>query len=50
MPALRRTVMVMDLVSSSAEPLTAADITRALKLPKSTAHGLFAVMQELNLW
>ncbi|MFN3498736.1 MAG: IclR family transcriptional regulator [Pannonibacter indicus] len=49
MPALRRTVMVMDLIASSTTPLTAADITRALKLPKSTAHGLFAVMQELNL-
>lgn len=49
MPALRRTVMVLDLIAGSPAPMTAADITRALKLPKSTAHGLFAVMQELNL-
>lgn len=48
-PALRRTVLILDLVSASSTPLNAADITRALKLPKSTAHGLLNVMQELNL-
>ena len=48
-PALRRTVLILDLISASPTPLNAADITRALSLPKSTAHGLLNVMQELNL-
>ncbi len=48
-PALRRSVLILDLVAGSPTPLTAAEITRALSLPKSTAHGLLNVMMELNL-
>lgn len=48
-PALRRAVRILDLVAGSAKSLTAAELTRALDLPKSTAHGLLAVMTELDL-
>lgn len=48
-PALRRTVLIMDLVASAPSAPTAADITRATGLPKSTAHGLLNVMMELGL-
>ncbi|MGP4689693.1 IclR family transcriptional regulator [Agrobacterium pusense] len=48
-PALRRAVMILDLVAKADTALLAADITRALSLPKSTAHGLMNVMIELNL-
>ncbi len=48
-PALRRTVLILDLIAASPSPLTAAEITHMLKLPKSTAHGLLNVMLELNL-
>ncbi|WP_313618833.1 helix-turn-helix domain-containing protein, partial [Agrobacterium sp.] len=45
-PALRRAVRILDLVSGSPRNLTAAELTRVLDLPKSTAHGLLAVMTE----
>lgn len=48
-PALRRSVLILDLVASAGSPLSATDITRALALPKSTAHGLLNVMLELGL-
>ncbi len=48
-PALRRAVALLDMVSSSGGTLTAAEITRNAGLPKSTVHGLLAVMVELNL-
>lgn len=48
-PALRRAVMILDLVAKADKTLVAADIARALSLPKSTAHGLLNVMFELNL-
>lgn len=48
-PALRRAVRILDLVSRSPGTLTAAEVTRVLDLPKSTAHGLLAVMTELDL-
>lgn len=48
-PALRRAVDVLDLVAGSGRRMTAADIARTLGLPKSTAHGLFAAMVELDL-
>lgn len=48
-PALRRAVRILDLVSGSPRNLTAAELTRVLDLPKSTAHGLLAVMTELDL-
>lgn len=48
-PALRRAVQILDLVAASAQKLTPAEITRIMSLPKSTAHGLIAVMCELGL-
>lgn len=47
-PALRRAVQILDLLALG-KRLHAADITRAMGLPKSTAHGLLAVMAELKL-
>ncbi|MDF7658968.1 IclR family transcriptional regulator [Erwiniaceae bacterium L1_54_6] len=48
-PALRRAVTIMDLVAASGDGLTAAEITRHLALPKSTAHGQLNVLTELGL-
>ncbi len=48
-PALRRAVRVLDFVENSKRAPTAADITRALCLPKSTAHGLIAAMLDEGL-
>ncbi|WP_188575108.1 IclR family transcriptional regulator [Azorhizobium oxalatiphilum] len=48
-PALRRAVRVLDFVGAAPHPPHAADIARALGLPKSTAHGLIACMVELEL-
>ncbi len=48
-PALRRAVLILDLIAKADRPLLAADIARLLDLPKSTAHGLLSVMLELDL-
>lgn len=48
-PALRRAVDILDLVAGSKKRLNAAEITKTLGLPKSTAHGLLAAMVDLNL-
>ncbi|TMV21065.1 IclR family transcriptional regulator [Rhizobium sp. Td3] len=48
-PALRRAVRILDMVAGSPQHLTAAELTRLMELPKSTAHGLLAVMVELDL-
>lgn len=48
-PALRRAVRVLDLVKAATRPPLAADIARQLELPRSTVHGLLAVMVELGL-
>lgn len=48
-PALRRAVRILDMVANSGQTPTAAELTRLLDLPKSTAHGLLAVMVELDL-
>lgn len=48
-PALRRAARILDLLADTGRPLTAAEITRILDFPKSTAHGLLAVMTELDL-
>lgn len=48
-PALRRAVRILDFVSAAGAPPTAADLARALGLPKSSAHGLLATMLELGL-
>lgn len=48
-PALRRAVRILDHVGSANAPLTAAEITRALALPKSSAHGLISALLDLGL-
>lgn len=40
---------ILDLVGSSETPPNAAEITRILALPRSSAHGLIGVMTELGL-
>lgn len=39
-PALERTIRILDLLTQAQQPLTGAEITKALNLPRSTAHGL----------
>lgn len=48
-PALRRAVRVLDYVAAAPRRPTAAEITRALDLPKSSAHGLLGAMADLQL-
>ncbi|MBS0959444.1 IclR family transcriptional regulator [Acetobacter thailandicus] len=48
-PALRRAVRVLDMVRGASHPPLAADVARQLGLPRSTTHGLLAVMVELGL-
>lgn len=48
-PALRRAVRILDLVTAAPSPPTAAEIARALGLPRSTAHGLIGAMVDLGL-
>ncbi|MFT9014869.1 MAG: IclR family transcriptional regulator [Acetobacter sp.] len=48
-PALRRAVRILDLVKAASRPPLAADVARQLELPRSTVHGLLAVMAELGL-
>ncbi|SHO63399.1 transcriptional regulator, IclR family [Pseudoxanthobacter soli DSM 19599] len=48
-PALRRAVRILDLVTAAPAPPTAAEIARALGLPRSTAHGLIGAMVDLGL-
>lgn len=48
-PALRRAVRILDYVSSAAKRPNAADLTRAIGIPKSSAHGLIATMLDLQL-
>ncbi|WP_334174557.1 IclR family transcriptional regulator [Pseudoxanthobacter sp.] len=49
MPALRRGVRILDFVAAASAPPAAADIARALSLPRSTAHGLIAAMVDMHL-
>lgn len=48
-PALRRAVAILNMISDSPDLMNAADIARMTGLPKSTLHGLLGVMVELNL-
>lgn len=43
-PALNRSVAILDFVSTCETPPTAADITKALNLPRSSAHGLIVAL------
>jgi DNA-binding IclR family transcriptional regulator len=45
-PAARRTLAVLRLVASAAEPLTAAGISRSLGLPRSSTYHLLSAMAE----
>ncbi len=48
-PALRRAVRMLDYVLTAAKRPNAAELTRALDMPKSSAHGLMSAMLELQL-
>ncbi|GBQ20573.1 IclR family transcriptional regulator [Acetobacter estunensis NRIC 0472] len=48
-PALRRAVRILDLVGDREVPPNAGEIARLLDLPRSSVHGLVAVMTELGL-
>src|ERR1700709_1044426 len=48
-PALRRTVRILDLVATASTAPTCSELARLLNVPKSTAHGLCATMVELGL-
>jgi len=48
-PALRRAVQILDLVTEHGASLSSADIARRLRIPKSTCHGLINAMVELGL-
>lgn len=48
-PALRRAVAILDYLSDRSDDATAAQITRDLAMPKSTAHGLLQAMEEMGL-
>ena len=44
-PAVGRALDVLELLASAAEPLTLAQITNALRLPKGSAHRLLATLR-----
>ncbi|GLS44272.1 IclR family transcriptional regulator [Methylobacterium brachythecii] len=48
-PALRRAVRILDLVCTTETEPSAADLARAIGIPKSTAHGLLSAMVDLGL-
>jgi DNA-binding IclR family transcriptional regulator len=48
-PALRRAVAILDYLSHVPQPPNLAELTRAMGMPKSTAHGLVLAMEELRL-
>ncbi len=43
-PALDRSAAILDFVSTCGQPPSAADITRELQLPRSSAHGLIVAL------
>lgn len=48
-PALDRTIAILDIISDSQQALTAAEIVRLSQIPRSTGHGLLAAMVEHGL-
>lgn len=48
-PAVARAAAILDLIARSGSPQSLADLTRALQLPKSSIHGLCAMLERLNL-
>jgi DNA-binding IclR family transcriptional regulator len=48
-PAVERTVRVLDLLAGAGKPLSLAEIARSLELPRSSLHGLLATLVHLDL-
>jgi DNA-binding IclR family transcriptional regulator len=48
-PAVVRASRVLDLIAESSTPLSLADLSRMLDLPKSSLHGLCATLGQLRL-
>lgn len=47
--ALEKIVRILDLLTDSTQPLTAAEIARQLDLPRSTVHALVVEMVQRNI-
>lgn len=48
-PALDRSIAILNKVSEATKPMTAAEITRELSLPRSSAHTLLGALVEQGL-
>ena len=48
-PAVERAARVMDTLASSRQAMTLAEISKRLKLPRSSVHGLLATLVALEL-
>lgn len=48
-PAVARATAVLDRIAAAGEPQSLAELARALRIPKSTLHGLCATLEQLNL-
>ena len=48
-PALDKTVRILDLLAQTTTPLSGADIAKQLDLPRSSVHGLLGALQAVGL-
>jgi len=48
-PAVARAVRVLDALAASRRPMSLAEVSRALSLPRSSVHGLLATLVTLEL-
>jgi DNA-binding IclR family transcriptional regulator len=48
-PAVARAVLVLDTLAASRRPMSLAEVSRALGLPRSSVHGLLATLVALDL-
>jgi len=48
-PAVERASRLLDALSASRQPLSLADLSRALAMPRSSVHGLLATLVALGL-
>jgi DNA-binding IclR family transcriptional regulator len=48
-PAVERASRLLDALSASRQPLSLADLSRALSMPRSSVHGLLATLVTLGL-
>ncbi len=48
-PAVARTVRLLDRLAASRQPQTLGDLVRSLKIPKSSLHGLLQTLETLGL-